>query len=90
MVVGEDGQLPLPWLAQPLADVLASQRAHALLLHAAPGTGALPFALTMAQAWLCEAAEGTRRPCGRCGSCRLVQSHLHPDLQVLLPETLRR
>ena len=29
-------------------------------------------------------------PCGRCGSCRLVQSHLHPDLTVLLPETLRR
>ena len=90
MVVGEDGELPLPWLAQPLAEALASQRGHALLLHAAPGAGALPFALVLAQAWLCEAGEGTRRPCGRCGSCRLVQAHGHPDLQVLLPETLRR
>ncbi len=92
--VGESGDLPLPWLAQPLAEVLAAQRGHALLLHAAPGSGALPFGLALAQAWLCEALEGAtddkRRPCGRCGSCRLVQSHVHPDLQVLLPETLRR
>jgi DNA polymerase-3 subunit delta' len=90
IVVGEDGQLPLPWLARPLAEALAAQRGHALMLHAAPGSGALPFALVLAQAWLCEAADGVCRPCGRCGSCRLVQSHVHPDLQVLLPETLRR
>lgn len=89
-VVGIDGELPLPWLAAPLADVLASQRGHALLLHATPGAGALHFALALAQAWLCEAVPGIRQPCGRCGSCRLVQSHVHPDLQVLLPEFLRR
>jgi DNA polymerase-3 subunit delta' len=89
MVVGEDGALPLPWLAQPLAEALATQRGHALLVHAAPGVGALHFALVLAQAWLCEGG-GTCRPCGRCIGCRLVQSHLHPDLFVLLPETLRR
>jgi DNA polymerase-3 subunit delta' len=89
MVVGEDGALPLPWLAQPLAAALATQRSHALLVHGSPGVGALHFALVLAQAWLCE-SPGAVRPCGRCGSCRLVQSHLHPDLQVLLPETLRR
>ena len=37
MVVGEDGALPLPWLAEPLAAVLQAQRGHALLLRAAPG-----------------------------------------------------
>jgi DNA polymerase-3 subunit delta' len=95
LLVGEDGVLPLPWLAEPLAQALRSHRGHALLVHGAPGVGALAFALVLGQAWLCEAtgdeAPAQRgRPCGRCGGCRLVQSHLHPDLTVLLPETLRR
>lgn len=91
MVVDAGGSLPLPWLAQPLATALATHRGHALLVHGAPGVGALPFALVLAQAWLCEdkSAAGAR-PCGRCGSCRLVQAHVHPDLLVLLPEVLRR
>lgn len=89
MVVGEDGALPLPWLAGPLADTLARQQGHALLLHGAEGVGTLHFGLALAQAWLCE-GEGPARPCGRCGSCRLVQSHLHPDLFVLLPEVQRQ
>jgi DNA polymerase III subunit delta' len=92
MVVGEDGVLPLPWLQAPLAEVLSSHRGHALLVQGSDGVGMLPFALTLAQAWLCEAADRAagQGPCGRCGSCRLVQAHLHPDLQVLMPELLRR
>ncbi|MBE0549226.1 MAG: DNA polymerase III subunit delta', partial [Rubrivivax sp.] len=91
MVVDAAGTLPLPWLAEPLAAALATHRGHALLVHGAAGVGALPFALVLAQAWLCEdTAPAAARPCGRCGSCRLVQSHVHPDLLVLLPETLRR
>ena len=91
LVVDDNGALPLPWLAQPLADALATQRGHALLVHGSVGIGVLPFALTLAQAWLCEGEDLHKRaPCGRCGSCRLVQSHLHPDLQVLMPELLRR
>ena len=90
MVVGADGVLPLPWLTEPLADTLAHQRAHAMLVHAAPGIGALPFVLTLAQAWLCEAeGRGNQRPCGRCGSCKLVQTRVHPDLIVLLPRVMR-
>jgi DNA polymerase III subunit delta' len=89
MVVGPDGTLPLPWLGPPLADVLAQQRGHALLLHGAAGVGTLHFGLALAQAWLCEGTDA-RRPCGTCGSCRLVQSQLHPDLFVLLPEVQRR
>ncbi|HRD95777.1 MAG TPA: DNA polymerase III subunit delta', partial [Rubrivivax sp.] len=51
------------------------------------------FALALGMAWLCEApppAAGPAAPCGRCGSCRLAQSHGHPDLLVLMPEQLRR
>lgn len=91
LVVGDDGVLPLPWLAAPLADALARQRGHALMLHGAAGIGTLPFGLVLAQAWLCEAeSTSAPRPCGRCGSCRLVQGRLHPDLFVLLPEAQRR
>lgn len=93
LVADAQGELPLPWLREPLDTALAGQRGHALLLHAAPGLGALPFVLTLAQAWLCESATGGSRPCspcGRCGSCKLVQARLHPDLVVLLPESLRR
>ncbi len=88
-LVDDTGVLPLPWLAEPLAAVLQSHRGHALLVHGAPGDGALAFAFTLAQAWLCE-GDGAARPCGRCGSCRLVLAHGHPDLTVLLPEVLRR
>ena len=89
LVADEQGGLPLPWLAAPLAHALAAQRGHALLVHGSAGVGALQYALTLAQALLCEGA-GPARPCGACGSCRLVRAHLHPDLMVLLPETLRR
>ncbi len=91
--VGEDGALPLPWLEETLGRALLSQRGHATLLHASAGVGALEFAVTLAQAWLCEASPPGaphQTPCGRCGSCRLVQSHGHPDLLVLMPEQLRR
>ncbi len=88
MVLGEVGAVQLPWLEPPLRQALARQRSHALLVQAADGVGVLDFMLTLAQAWLCEGDEADR-PCGHCGSCRLVQSRTHPDLRVLLPETLR-
>jgi len=88
-LVDEAGTLPLPWLAAPLATALQGHRGHALLVQGAPGDGALAFAFALAQAWLCESGDASR-PCGRCGSCRLVLAHGHPDLTVLLPETLRR
>ena len=90
MVVGDDGQLPLPWLDRPLREAMAHSRGHALLLEAAPGEGALEFAQVLAQAWLCEApnAESAAGPCGRCASCRLVQARTHPDLDVRVPEAL--
>jgi len=87
-MVGPDGALPLPWLAEPLRHALATQRAHALLIHGPQGVGQFELALTLAQAWLCEATRAVK-PCGTCAGCRLVQAHSHPDVLVLLPEALR-
>ncbi len=90
-MVGPDGLLPLPWLAPLLMQTLQTQHAHALLLQGPRGVGQFEMAMTLAQAWLCEGAAGApqRQPCGACASCRLVRSHSHPDLLVLLPEILQ-
>jgi len=88
-MVGADGRLPLPWLAPLLRQTLATQRAHALLLHGPQGVGQFELAVTLAQAWLCESIDASARPCGICASCRLAQAHSHPDMLVLLPETLQ-
>ena len=88
-MVGADGLLPLPWIEQPLRDALVSLRAHAVLIHGPQGVGQFELAITLAQAWLCEAAASAAKPCGACASCRLVQARSHPDLLVLLPEALR-
>ncbi len=91
-MVGADGQLPLPWLAQPLRDILHTQRGHALLVHGPQGIGQFELAFSVAQAWLCEGlAPGAPvdKACGGCAGCRLVQAHSHPDLLVLAPEALR-
>ena len=79
--------LKWPWLNAPLKAVLETSRAQALLVRGVPGVGTLEFALTLAQAWLCESPV-SRKPCGQCDACRLVQAHTHPDLHVRLPEDL--
>ncbi|MEO5697354.1 MAG: DNA polymerase III subunit delta', partial [Burkholderiaceae bacterium] len=88
-MVGPDGALPLPWLEPVLRSTLQSRHAHALLLHGPNGVGQFELAMTLAQAWLCEAGQDAARPCGHCASCRLVQAHSHPDLLVLVPEALQ-
>jgi DNA polymerase-3 subunit delta' len=90
LFIADDGGVPLPWLAAPLAAALATQRGHALLVQAAPGIGALHFALALAQSWLCDAPAASGVACGRCVGCRLLRAPSHPDLFLLLPETLRR
>ncbi len=80
----------LPWLRAPLAQALATQRGHALLLHGPDGVGQFDLAQALAQAWLCEAATpSAQRPCGDCASCRLVRARSHPDLLMLLPDAMR-
>ncbi|MEO8523995.1 MAG: DNA polymerase III subunit delta' [Caldimonas sp.] len=81
----------LPWLAAPLRRALETQTAHALLLHGPGGVGQFELALLLAQGWLCESTTVPlgERPCGVCASCRLVLARSHPDLLVLVPETMR-
>lgn len=88
--VDEGGRLPLPWLADPLAQAARLDRAHALLLAGPPGAGHLHLGLLLAQRWLCEADRAApMRPCGRCTSCHLVRTRVHPDLRIAMPESLQ-
>ena len=75
-----------PWLQRQLNE-LRQQRGHALLLVGPSGLGQYELALALARSWLCETptAHGA---CGQCGSCHAVDVHTHPDLCMLMPETL--
>lgn len=82
----------LPWVADIAADLLRTQRGHALLLNGPDGIGQLQLALTVAKAWLCGADEAVRDrglACGHCSACHLVDQRTHPDLRVIVPEVLR-
>ena len=83
--------LPLPWLAAPLRQALATRHGHALLIHGPGAVGQFELALVLAQAWLCEQTSLplVERPCRACAACRLVAARSHPDLLVLVPEALR-
>ena len=89
--VSSDGGLPLPWLEPALAQAATLAKAHALLIHGPAGSGHLELGLLLAQAALCEdpAAARRQRACGRCASCHLVGTRVHPDLLLLLPDALR-
>ncbi len=75
----------LPWLGVPLQEALRQRRSHALLVQAAPGDGAVPFVLALAQGLLCE---GGAPPCGECAGCHHVLARSHPDLYFLVPPAL--
>ena len=96
--IGADGRLPLPWLAEPMARAAAMAGAHAVLMHGPAGVGHLELGLLRAQAILCERTDQPGRPnpasppglpCGRCTSCHLVATRVHPDFLLVLPELLR-
>ena len=78
-----------PWLERQL-DHLVDHNGHALLLHGPSGLGQYPLALALAQAWLCQqpSASTPKRGCGVCPSCHGIAVRTHPDLRVLMPETL--
>jgi DNA polymerase-3 subunit delta' len=76
----------LPWLAAPLAQLRDHDRSHALILHGGAGSGQFELAWRAAQAWLCEQAPA---PCGQCPSCHLMLARSHPDLKLLMPETVQ-
>lgn len=75
----------LPWLASELAALRAARAggrlSHAILVHAAAGTGGDWLAAWIARLALCSAAPA-EAPCGRCVDCRRVLELKHPDLSV--------
>ena len=75
-----------PWLQSQLESLL-KQRGHAWLLQGPSGLGQFDLALACARSWLCEESSG-QGACGKCSSCHAVEVHTHPDLFMLLPETL--
>lgn len=92
--MSEGPRAPLwPWLQQPLQTALQRLGGHhAVLLHGPQGVGQFEFALALARSWLCEAhaaGEAQQIACGRCTSCHLIDAGSHPDLQVILPESLQ-
>jgi DNA polymerase-3 subunit delta' len=75
-----------PWLHTQLSTLL-SRRGHAWLLQGPSGLGQYNLALELARAWLCENPTPTGA-CYQCSSCHSVDVRTHPDLCVLMPETM--
>ena len=86
---------PLPWHVDALDAVLreSNRLAHAVLVSAPVGTGALEFAHSLAAALLCEArvapslaASADSNPahaCGVCAACGWILAGNHPDLRFV-------
>ncbi len=90
-MVVDDGPL-LPWLERPLREALGLRAAKAVLLHGPDGNGQFGLALAIARAFLCESereSTSMAQACGRCASCRLFAARTHPDLMLLIPDSLR-
>lgn len=80
--------LEYPWLKSTRETLLGGiDTHHCLLLSGGPGIGKAALALELAQRLLCEEARG-EEPCQCCPSCHLVFSSLHPELHVLIPQSL--
>ena len=55
---------------------------HAYILSGHPGSGRHTLARLLAGAMVCAAGPG-KRPCRRCGPCKKVFSHIHPDVNTI-------
>lgn len=83
---------PLPWHRDAWSALLArvgGRLPHALLLTGEPGIGKRRFADAFAAWLLCATPSSQHLACGRCKSCLLVAAGTHPDLLVVVPETMR-
>jgi DNA polymerase-3 subunit delta' len=80
----------LPWHASAWSGLQAlhARDHHAVLLHGQAGIGKKGLALDFVASLLCETPLADNRPCGHCPGCILFQSRNHPDLRVLVPDTL--
>jgi len=80
----------LPWHGPAWAGLqaLRARAHHAVLLHGQAGIGKKGLALDFAASLLCETPTPDHRPCGHCQGCILFASRNHPDLRVIVPDTL--
>jgi DNA polymerase III subunit delta' len=80
----------LPWHAVVWGDLNAmrDRQHHAVLLHGQSGIGKKGLALEFAASLLCETPATGGRACGNCTGCVLFQSRNHPDLRIVVPDTL--
>lgn len=84
----------VPWLEADLERLLA-QHGHAWLVTGTAGLGQFELAMAMAASVLCERSteQGAskaklHKACGQCESCHMFRAKSHPDLGLLIPETL--
>lgn len=66
-----------------LAGLRSGRTGHAYLFSGPRGVGKTTTARLLAMAVNCEDPDVSRRPCGTCESCILVQSGSHPDVMEL-------
>ncbi len=80
----------VPWHEPVRAAIEALRRrgSHAILLHGPAGNGKLDLALSTANDLLCETPDPSGRACGTCPGCLLFEAGNHPDLRVIVPETM--
>lgn len=80
----------LPWFDAAWRDLVAmrERQHHAVLLHGQAGIGKKGLALEFAASLLCETPKADGHACGQCAGCVLFQSRNHPDLRVVVPDTL--
>lgn len=79
----------LPWQQQIAKQWLeqGDQLTHAWLIHGEEGIGKFQFAHAAAAAMLCENRQSFKA-CGSCQACRWISLNHHPDLRVVVPDTL--
>jgi DNA polymerase-3 subunit delta' len=68
------------WLGRALA---TERLAHAYLITGPRSVGKRTFALEIAQALNCEAADVADRPDHTCRQCRMIQRAVHPDVRIV-------
>jgi DNA polymerase III subunit delta' len=86
-----NGYLPqLPWHAAAWHELqpLRARGVHAVLLHGAAGIGKKSLAIDLARALLCETPQASSHACGVCAGCQLTGAGSHPDLRIVVPDTM--
>lgn len=72
----------LPWQKSLWDSLIHQPLPSALLLAGREGFGKLAFARGISQRILCE----TSQACGKCQSCRWLESEVHPDFHLVEPQ----